>query len=25
VIAPQSKEVTRAYPLYGGILNFPGN
>ena len=25
VIAPKSKEVTRAYPLYGGILNFPGN
>jgi hypothetical protein len=25
VTAPKSKEVTRAYPLYGGILNFPGN
>jgi len=24
VIAPESKEVSRAYPLYGGILNFPG-
>ena len=25
VIAPESREVTRAYPLYGGILNIPGN
>jgi hypothetical protein len=25
VIVPESKEVTRAYPLYGGILNFSGN
>ena len=25
VIAPESKEVSRAYPLYGGILNFPEN
>ena len=23
VIAPESREVTRAYPLHGGILNIP--
>jgi len=25
VIAPESKEVSRGYPLYGGILNVPGS
>ena len=25
VIAPESKQVRRAYPLYGGIQNFPGS
>ena len=25
VIAPESKDVSQAYPLYGGIVNFPGN
>lgn len=25
VIAPESKDVSQAYPLYGGIVNFPGS